>query len=343
MRRFLALLACLTLLAALPVSVAARPGPTAARGVDPAIAYWTAERIAHAIPRDFIRNADGTFSPAARPPGPPGGGGGGGSSGTGASWTGGDTVVRQSGRVLFTLNSVNYICSASVIDDASDSSYSVILTAAHCIYDEVADVFATNWVYYPSFDTSPTYTCENSSFGCWSAHALVVHEGFSNEESFNGTTVQYDWGFAVVGVGGLDGSTQLDSSLGSYAIDTSVLESGPNPGWAFGYPAAQKYHGYDLTYCTGAVGTDPYNDNKNWKLACDMTGGSSGGPWLKDTSDPGADGTEGTVFSLNSYGYSGVKAMHGPRFNPNTTASYDAALGASPGDTGIQGIYVALP
>ncbi|MCI0347235.1 MAG: hypothetical protein L0221_17625 [Chloroflexi bacterium] len=341
MRRFIVLLAAVALLAAIPAGVAARPGPTSARAVDPAVAYWTAARIANAIPRDFIRTASGKFVPAAKPPGTPGGGGGSGSGAvTGKSWAGGETVVKQSGRVLFRLSGVDYICSASVVDDGADATYAVIVTAAHCIYDEVADVFATNWVYYPSFDTSPTYTCAQSTYGCWSARALVVHRGYAQEESFNGTTVQFDWGFAVVRTGGHTGTTQLDASLGSYAIDTSVLTQGPNPGWAFGYPAAGKYHGLDLTYCKGAVGTDPYNDDKNWRLGCDMTGGSSGGPWLKDTNDPGTLATEGTVFSVNSYGYNGVKAMHGPRFNANTTATYNAALSATPGTTGIVGITV---
>ena len=54
-----------------------------------------------------------------------------------------------------------------------------------------------------------------------------------------------------------------------------------------------------------------------------MTGGSSGGPWLASFSTTtGA----GTVDSVNSYGYSGVKKEYGPRFNANTSATYAAAL-----------------
>jgi len=338
MRRFLALLAAVVLLAALPVSVAARPGPTTARGVDPAIAYWTAARIANAIPRDFVRLPNGKFVPAAKPPGGPGSGGGG-KAVTGALWTAGGEVLDQSGRVLFTLGGDDYICSASVVDDASDPDYSVIVTAGHCIYDEVADVFATNWVYMPRFDTAPTYDCETMPSGCWAARALVIHHGFADQESFNGTTVLYDWGFAVVAGGGTPGQdVQLDDTWGSYALDATVT-TGPNPGYAFGYPAGGKYSpGHELVYCKGPIGTDPYNANRNWKIGCDMTGGSSGGPWLKGTNDPGT--TEGQVFSVNSYTYGGVRAMHGPKFNSNTTASYNAAKAANPDDNGIDGIFV---
>lgn len=336
MRRFLVLLTACALLAALPVTVAARSGPTSARGVDPAIAYWTAARIANAIPRDFVRQSNGKFVPAARPPG--GGGGGGGV--TGKSWPNGGEILERSGRVLFTLGGVDYICSASVVDDNSDANYSVIITAAHCAYDEAGDVFATNWVYYPAFDTSPSYSCAQATFGCWVGRALVVHHGFADREAFDDIAVQYDWAFAVVGSGGNGGSipAQVDA-YGAYGVNVTTT-SGPSLGYAFGYPAAGKYHGLDLTYCSGAIGTDPYNNDNNWKIACDMTGGSSGGPWLRDTTDPASNATPGVVFSLNSYGYSGVKAMHGPKLNANTTTSYNAAKAASPDNSGIDGILV---
>ena len=52
-------------------------------------------------------------------------------------------------------------------------------------------------------------------------------------------------------------------------------------------------------------------------MACNMTGGSSGGPWLGDTTEPGT--TEGAVASLNSYGYSGQAFMYGPKFTTETS------------------------
>jgi hypothetical protein len=57
-------------------------------------------------------------------------------------------------------------------------------------------------------------------------------------------------------------------------------------------------------------------------MACGMTGGSSGGPWLSSFTE----GTGvGTLSSLNSYGYSGIKNMYGPKFNSETQAVYNAA------------------
>ena len=96
--------------------------------------------------------------------------------------------------------------------------------------------------------------------------------------------------------------------------------------YAFGYPAAGKYHGNDLVYCSGSIFEDPYNEELTWGLPCGMTGGSSGGPWFSNFN---ATTGVGALSSLNSYGYSGVKAMHGPKFNSDTAAVYAAAKTAT--------------
>lgn len=320
----------------------------AANGVrtqhDRTVAYWTAERIRGAIPRDFIRTSSGRFVPAAKPPGTgggkPGGGGGGGTVG-GASWTGGGEIVERSGRVLFTMGGTNYICSASVADDGQDAAYSVILTAAHCAYDEVAGAFATNWMYIPSFDTAPTYSCASTTFGCWTALALVVHNGYATAGGFNEQATVHDYAFAVVGAGGKSGGPSQVDTLGAYPVVTNAANG--DTLWAFGYPAAGKYKGKDLTYCKGPIFPDPYNANKTWGMTCNMTGGSSGGPWLAGTDiDPakGTGGGYGSLGSLNSYGYSGINAMHGPKFDSRTNAVYNAARNATPDAMGIDGIIV---
>ena len=62
-------------------------------------------------------------------------------------------------------------------------------------------------------------------------------------------------------------------------------------------------------------------------MACNMTGGSSGGPWLADTTNPGT--TEGRVASLNSYGYSGLTYMFGPKFTSATVTIQGDAIDGS--------------
>ena len=203
-----------------------------------------------------------------------------------------------------------------------------MLTAGHCVWDSKKG-FVTNWMFVPDFDAQPVGgyppACNNTAYGCWTAAALVVHNGFASQRNFTSQATQYDWGFAVVGPGGKSGSAQLDSTVGSYPIQYSGVSSGDRLA-AFGYPAAAPYDGTDLVYCAGSIFQDANNANSTWGMKCDMTGGSSGGPWLDGLDE--ANGNGGTLSSVNSYRYSGGDSMYGPKFNTSTQATYNAANGA---------------
>ncbi len=284
------------------------------------IDYWTADRIKSAKPRDFVKQADGKVVPAGKPVKPPRGGGGG--TSTGASWTQGGPVVQRTGKVLFTMNNGNYVCSAAAVTDTR-TDYSLVITAGHCAYDETNLAFATNWMYMPSFDTAPNlWTCSQTTYGCWTAQGLVVHSGFANAGSFNTQAMTHDFAIAIVGAGGNSG-TQLDG-LGTYGIAYPAITTGGTV-HAFGYPAAAPYNGNDLTYCNGATSNDPFNGGVTWGLNCNMTGGSSGGPWIAEFTQAGA----GRLTSLNSYRYGGINNMYGPKFNTDTQAVWTRANSSS--------------
>jgi V8-like Glu-specific endopeptidase len=316
-----ALLAALTLVPIAAAPVLARDQQSAERAR--ILSYWTRDRIANAKPRDFVRNPDGSFSRAKPQPQAKPGGGGSGTNVLGASWTGGGAVLKLSGKVLFTLNSGDYICSGTLISDTA-SDRSIVITAGHCSYDAADGGFARNWTFYPEFDTNATYTCSQSKWGCWIATALVVHNGFAQAGGFNTQATTYDWSFAVLKNGGFSNSLAETALGGTMAKSFSAPAVGSQT-YNFGYPAAGKYHGYDLTYCADQIFNDPMNSNLTFGVDCDMTGGSSGGPWLGSfNTSTGA----GTVDSVNSYGYNGVKKEYGPKFNSNTSATFSAALTA---------------
>ena len=92
---------------------------------------------------------------------------------------------------------------------------------------------------------------------------------------------------------------------------------------AFGYPAAKKYKGGTLTYCEGPAVSGYDGDPATVSIACDMTGGSSGGPWYDES------GGNGEITSLNSYGYGGLNRMFGPTFDAQESAAYVAASDGS--------------
>ena len=116
----------------------------------------------------------------------------------------------------------------------------------------------------------------------------------------------HDYAFAMVGAGGKSGTAQLDSTVGGHPIQFSAVSGGADT-YLFGYPAAGKYRGNDLVYCRGPLGFDPNVANATYRVGCNMTGGSSGGGWYTPFG-----GGSGTLVSVNSYGYSGITAMHGP-------------------------------
>lgn len=322
-------------LAALPATVAGVSADGGGASSDAAaraarhqaiVRHWTPARMKAAIPRDFVFDAVRGYhlDPKAKP----GGGGGGGGNTTGASWPNGrGKIYRAVGKVYFEMGGSGYVCSGTALGD-SRNAYSLVITAGHCAYDETAGAFATGWLFIPQFDSNPTFTCASTAWGCWTAEALVVNGGYARAGGFNNQAVQYDWAFAVVGNGGKVGATspQLDATVGTFSHLSSEMSLNTVAD-AFGYPAAGKYRGNDLTYCQGPTTRDSNAGTNNYKLACNMTGGSSGGPWLSgfDT----ATGDTGTIQSLNSYGYSGQSFMYGPIFNTTTTQTYNAADGAT--------------
>ena len=306
----------------IPTVVSARSAPSAElRERAATLAYWTAERIANAKPKDLVKTVVG-YTQAPKPNARPGGGSGG--KVIGASWAGQsqDTIRTRSGRILFHQGNGDWICSGSVVTDgASSTGFSTILTAGHCIYDG-ADGWATQWVFMPDFDEGPVYNdCASTEFGCWTATRLGVNSTFVSGGGFGtNQTVAVDYGFARVGLGGqfATSTVDLDSLDGAYTLRTSTTNVNDQQ-WAFGYPAAGKYKGKDLVYCTNGTSSaliaDP-NGANTWGMNCNMTGGSSGGPWLHGTTNPSLPG--GTASSVNSYGYSGLTYMFGPKFNEAT-------------------------
>jgi hypothetical protein len=293
---------------------------------DRVVSFWTNERVARAIPRDFEYDARSrSFRPSAKPA--PGGGGTA-STTTGSSWTGGGEVLKTTGKVLFAMAGIYYVCSASVANDSA-SDRSIILTAGHCVYDEKNRAFATNWMFVPDYDSAPATLntsgsfCAQTTLGCWTASALLAAGGFATAGSFNNQAIVHDYAFAVVGAGGKSGAAQLDTTVGGHPIQFSASSSGADTS-LFGYPASGKYRGKDLVYCRGALGFDALVANNTYRVGCNMTGGSSGGPWFA----PFSNGS-GTMMSVNSYGYSGTTAMFGPKLNSETAAMFSVAATAT--------------
>lgn len=90
-----------------------------------------------------------------------------------------------------------YVCSGTTIND-QDTGRSIILTASHCVYDDVNKAFARNVLFIPDQDESgPTDTnCGNDKYGCWKPKAGVVDANWASRSWPD--NIPWDYAFYIV-------------------------------------------------------------------------------------------------------------------------------------------------
>ena len=266
--------------------------------------YWTPERMKSAIPGDVLADkalARGNKSPAATV-----------EKGSSTQISGkaarGKTTLHASespvsniGKVFFTMGGSNYVCSGNSVGSSNKSTVS---TAGHCV-NEGPGAFATNFVFVPA------YLNGAAPYGKWAANALYTPTQWSSAGD-----MQYDTGFAVVDP--LNGQN-LSDVVGASGVQFNAARGLTYK--SYGYPAASPFDGQSLISCTGPASDDPNNPQFNSQgIPCDMTGGSSGGPWFIGTSSSGYQN------SINSYGY-GTRStvMYGPYWGSVIQQAYSTA------------------
>lgn len=326
-RRAFVAAAGLGVIVAFALSGGATASPVTAEKPDPAVSksiskdaqertkdYWTSSRMKNAksgglLVRDrsevtsssTVAKGEPTVvrGSSAKPTGKPSKGFGGG------YYTGGGKVVQTTGKVFFTLGGTNYVCSGSSTVAANNS---LVQTAGHCL-NEGPGAFATNFTFVPGYDDGA------APYGQFAAAELHTSSQWANQGDLN-----YDIGYAVVGTAG--GST-LTGAVGAQGVGFNLARNATM--YAFGYPAASPYDGSDIAWCNGQVAADTWGGSSTQGMVCNMTGGSSGGPWFINYSE--ASGI-GTLNSLNSFKYTGgplSNRMFGPYFGSVVQGVYNAA------------------
>jgi V8-like Glu-specific endopeptidase len=268
--------------------------------------YWTPERMRNAIPLDQItvdlptqlhdvaKGKATTLQPTL-PLGPlafpePGG-----------DWTGGGAVTRTAGRVFFTYQGRQASCSG---DAVTSGNRSVVMTAGHCVKLEGA--WHTDWAFVPGYNNG------NAPFGTWTARRTLTTPQWEASEDIN-----YDVGAAVVNQ--LNGQSLTDV-VGGQGIAFNQAR-GQNM-YAFGYPAADPYDGTKLIYCSGTA-FDDFLISDDLGLDCDMTGGSSGGPWFLTFNESTGTGVQNSVNSFKYNFFAGW--MFGPYFGADAQNLFNTA------------------
>ncbi|MFC4059276.1 hypothetical protein ACFOWE_13295 [Planomonospora corallina] len=222
---------------------------------------------------------------------------------SGARWTTGGTVRSTTGRVFLTLGGVDFVCSASAVRSANRD---LVVTAGHCVKDGKG-AWAENWTFVPGYDRG------DRPYGQFTARRMFVAGPWSRSADDS-----HDIGMVALNT---RGGRHLTDVVGAQEIAFNQLRG--RHAYGFGFPVDPPYDGEHMIYCAGPVREDPHGQTRDQGLRCNMTAGSSGGPWFTGF-DPVTG--RGTITSVSSFKYSDDHGtMYGPYFGETARALYLAA------------------
>jgi len=207
---------------------------------------------------------------------------------------------RTIGQLFFTIPGAgDFRCTGSVVEG------SWVWTAGHCTV--TPDPSNPNW--HTNFTFVPGARGTKQPFGVWAYDNLSV--------SVVGWAVQGSLCYDLGGVRFQRNAKgkSLEEKLGALGF---LANASREQHWnQFGYPAAAPFDGTKLIQSQSSIGEDdPFMDcdPKPIGVGNDMTGGSSGGPWIVGF---GGKGSPNSINGLNSYKYiipDRPDAMYGPYF-----------------------------
>jgi V8-like Glu-specific endopeptidase len=228
-----------------------------------ATGYWTAEKLQNAIPADL---PDDPKVPASQDPAPR----------TGPPSIASrpvaplgrtplnDPVPSTAGKVFFTDNGLNYVCSAAAVNN---NYKNLVVTAGHCIHSGQGGSWHSNIVFAPSYYNG------QSGAGLWNWAAARTFNAWINNSNFS-----YDQAFFTVWP---RNNRSLIDTVGGNGLAINNSRSQANTR-IWGWPAEPPFNGEVPYYCDGTTSASGSTDAA---LGCTMNGGASGGPWLKDRID----------------------------------------------------------
>jgi len=279
---------------------------------------------------------------------------------TNAAWSYGGDIQSASGRIYFEMPSNpkwkrwnGYVCSGTVVVDGV-TGRSVILTAAHCVYDDANKAFARNVLFIPNQDQttgSGTDTnCNNDPIGCWTTSYGVVDVDWTTRTFPD--NIPWDYAYYVVS----DQGAHSGSAAASDALDVAtspLMVSYASPYVDDGEVGSNSL---DFTYALGYSYSDDPNfmhcaedmtteGASNWWLpSCGLSGGASGGAWVQPMD---LSTGSGSIISVNSWGYTTSPGMAGPKLNGTSAQCLFsvAAIEAGPAtlSDGEAGLIITCP
>jgi V8-like Glu-specific endopeptidase len=228
-----------------------------------ATGYWTADKMRNAIPADLPDDPKvptsqdpaprtGPPSIASRPVAPLG------------RTPLNEPVPSTAGKVFFSDNGLNYVCSAAAVNN---NYKNLVVTAGHCIHSGQGG----NW--HSNIAFAPSYYNGQSGAGLWNWAAARTFNAWINNSNFS-----YDQAFFTVWP---RNNRSLIDTVGGNGLAINNSTSQPSTR-IWGWPAEPPFNGEVPYYCEGTTSASGSTDAA---LGCNMNGGASGGPWLKDRID----------------------------------------------------------
>lgn len=202
------------------------------------------------------------------------------------------------GVLFFTQRGTDYRCSAAVVGE------NAVWTAGHCLHDGSGDPAgkSVDLVFVPAYKNG------NAPFGLWDAEDSNLQPSLEWE---NNRDLRYDFGGVILNPNSSEKTIQeVVGSLG-FAYNLN-----PNQHWFnFGYPTDDPFNGTTMQICAGsfARNTATYGFPYPMGMGCDMTPGSSGGPWIINFS--GSTGNTNYLNGNNSFRFTGfTEELYSPYF-----------------------------
>lgn len=312
--------------AAQPAASAAAPKPRAAvaktQDAGQATKYWTAKRMRTARPADVAQPPRGDGSARAQRPKPtvragalpqrPAG------RVRAAGWPAGSPSdyakywnkrggypERVVGKLFYTGDGGDYTCTASVAVSANKST---LFTAGHCVTEPGSRKWNRNFAFVPDYDRG------DRPVGTWGVRNVTV-----TPEWFYDTRWDHDFAALVVNRDGAGRPIQDRTG----AFGWSFGGRGTGDDWkyirSFGYPGYingfGSIDGERMLWCEN---WSRVTFRDEWKRAqnCNMSNGSSGGPWVEG---------DGTVVGVVSHGYGQEKVQYASILGDSEYRAFDSA------------------
>lgn len=216
------------------------------------------------------------------------------------------------GKLFFTQFGIDYVCSATSIGNYA------IWTAGHCLH--AGNNSGSGWSSDVAF--VPAYLDGSTPKGQWLGHRL-----WTTSNWYSSRDLRYDMGGVILDVSSSgDKISEVVGNLGFSYNQVRELN------WfLMGYPAESPFTGGRQRICATSYAYNytglgaPYPSG----VGCDMTGGSSGGPWIHKFS--GAAGNTNYLNGENSFGRIGYpNEMFSPYFGDAAYSLWLDLLNDSP-------------